>query len=535
MKRLIIFIIIFLSISLLSNTLIYNYKAFYFSDEWLDEKILKDLGFSYVLNEKLFMAKNNDLFIGKNGNITLNFEKTFQNAYKVENRKLYINSKFLKEYFNLQETTLESGAKIYYDKLPELIRVDYKNNNLSLVFTSEITLDLIKSQVIDKTLHVLLSPITGEPLVFGKVSIEKSFNAFEILISGDMLKPVPIISIKKRTVDIEIKFTEEEKQTIKDGLVWERKIENYNNQKFLVNYLHIDPKKVEIKPLISSKGIGTREDLREMLQHYNFIAGINANYFDPSSNIPIDLVIIDGKLLSDKFGLRPAFIITDTNDVFIKRILVELYVNIGDLLFLVKGVNTNAKGEVLLYTSEYGLKIPFDSDKIYFLIQNNWIVAREYFEKVPDDSYILAINKKYEKYLINIDVGTKVTFNLNSNFELPIKHAIAAGPFLIENGQPIEDSDVEKLSYGNGLAFSKTTRTIIAITKDNKVDFIVIEGYNNSPGMNYDMAVEFLLNKGYVSAMMLDGGGSSAMVVNNKVVNQDGEIQRGIPVGIGIK
>jgi len=49
------------------------------------------------------------------------------------------------------------------------------------------------------------------------------------------------------------------------------------------------------------------------------------------------------------------------------------------------------------------------------------------------------------------------------------------------------------------------------------------------------MAVEFLLQKGYLSAMMLDGGGSSAMVIGQDVVNQDGEIQRGIPVGIGIK
>jgi len=53
--------------------------------------------------------------------------------------------------------------------------------------------------------------------------------------------------------------------------------------------------------------------------------------------------------------------------------------------------------------------------------------------------------------------------------------------------------------------------------------------------MNYDMAVDFLLQKGYYAAMMLDGGGSSAMVVGQNVVNQDGEVQRGIPVGIGIK
>lgn len=535
MKKIITSIFIFIFIFAFSNTIIYEFKAYIFEDNWVDEKVLKDLSFSFVKNDKIFMARGNDLFIGKNGNITINFDQTFENAYKIENDTLFVKIDFLAQYLHLNKFESENGRLIYYDFLPELIRIDFQDNNLKLYFTSEITSDFIDIKVLDKDLLIYVFPVKGSPIVFGKIDFDRIANGFTFYILSNNLKPSPILTFQDNLANIEINYSESESKEIKDGLVWERKIEKFKNQKFLVNYLHVDPKKVEISPIISSRGIGTREDLRTMIKNSNYIAGINANYFDPSTNLPIDLVIKNGKILSDKFGLRPAFILTESNDVFIKRILVELNVFLDDLLFLVKGVNTNAKGEVLLYTEEYSLSIPYDSEKNYFLIQNNQIVEKNYYKYVPKNSFILSISKKYDKYLQNIKNGSNVSFIINTDFPYSIKHAIGAGPLLIENGKPIEDAEVEKVSYGNGIAFSKTSRTIIAITKDKKVDFIVIEGYQNSPGMNYDMAVEFLLQKGYLSAMMLDGGGSSAMVIGQDVVNQDGEIQRGIPVGIGIK
>ncbi|QTA37425.1 phosphodiester glycosidase family protein [Thermosipho ferrireducens] len=532
-------IVIFLSFSLISilfsTTILINGQAFQTTTEWLPSKLINTLGFRYVLNEKVYMVYKNDLFIGKEGTFTLNFEQKFENAFKIENDKLYINVLFLKNYFGLYEYRLENGTKIFYDHLPELKNIQFKDNTLNLVFSKEITKEIVNVEIIDRDLYINIEPCIGNPTVNGNVSVQKQAKGFLISITNNRLKPIPIITIQKNVMRITLNFTEEESKKIKEGILWERKIETFNNNKYLVNYLHIDPKKVEITPIISSKGIGTRDDLRNILKDNNCIAGINGNYFDPATNLPIDLVIINGKILSDKFSLRPVFIITYSNDVFIKRITLELNVYIGDLLFLVKGVNTTAKGEVLVYTSEFSLKIPLSEDKIYYVVKNGKIISENYVEKVPENSVVISIDKKYEKYLTNIKIGTKVDFVSNTDFPLPIKHAIGGGPLLIENGKEIIDSEEEKMRYGNGLALSKTSRTILAITKDGKVDFIVIEGYNNKSGMDYDIATKFLLEKGYYSAMMLDGGGSSAMVINNEVVNQDGEIQRGIPVGLGVK
>ncbi|ABR31676.1 hypothetical protein SU69_09295 [Thermosipho melanesiensis] len=534
MKKKIVLLILIFSFFVFSNTLIFNNKAFYINSNWANEEILKQLGFRFVKNDKIFMVFNNDLFIGKDGDFTLNFEKTFNNAYKIDDSVLYINLDFLKNYLKLKIFEKDK-EKIYYDKLPELKSINLEENNLSLYFSSEISKELLNLEIDNRDLIITIEPILGDPLIIGNINFQKAKNKILIFMLNNKLKPVPIISYQKNIVKITLNFTEEEKRIIKNGLIWERKVEKFNNEKYLINYLKIDPKKVEIIPVISSKGIGTREDLREILKANNCIAGINANYFDPSTNLPIDLIIKDGKILSDKYSLRPTFIITYTNEVFIKRINLEINIYLGDLLFLVKGVNTIAKGEVLLYTDEFSLKIPKDEEKVYYQIKDNKIISIGYIENAPEGAMVLSISKKYEKYLSNVTPGTKIDLVLNSDFPFPIKHAIGAGPLLIENGKKLIDSSEEKLRYSNGLALSKTTRTIIAITKEGRVDFIVIEGYNNTGGMNYDIATDFLISKGYFYAMMLDGGGSGAMVIQNEVVNQDGQIQRGIPVGLGIK
>ncbi|ONN27937.1 hypothetical protein XJ44_00750 [Thermosipho affectus] len=534
MKKIFVAFILIIALVLSAHTIIYKNHAFYSQSVWINEEVLKQLGFRFVKNDKIFMVFNNDLIIGKNGDFTLNFDKIFKNVYQINDSQLYVNIDFIKDYFKLNEYSL-NGQKILYDTLPELKSVNFENNNLSLYFSSEITKEFLKLEVENRDLIITVEPVNGDPIVIGNVNLQKSQNKFLLFILNNKLKPVPITSYQKNIVKIALNFTEEEKRVIKDGLIWERKVETFNKVKYLINYLRIDPKKVEILPVFPLNGIGTREDLRQILKNNGCIAGINANYFDPSNNLPIDLVIKDGKILSDKYGLRPSFILTYNNEAFIKRINLEINIYIGDLLFLVKGVNTLAKGEVLLYTDEFALKIPKDEQKLYFIIENNKIKAIGYIDKVPDGDMVLSIDKKYKKYLKDVKSGTKVDLILNSDFPFPIKHAIGAGPLLVENGKKLIDGAEEKLRYGNGIATSKTTRTIIALTKEGKVDFIVIEGYNNNGGMDYDIAADFLISKGYFFAMMLDGGGSSAMVIQDEVVNQDGQIQRGIPVGLGVK
>lgn len=95
--------------------------------------------------------------------------------------------------------------------------------------------------------------------------------------------------------------------------------------------------------------------------------------------------------------------------------------------------------------------------------------------------------------------------------KMGIRDAIDFGPFLIVNG---------KSSYvkGNG-GWGKSPRSAIAQRKDGIVLFLVIDGRQTaSAGADMGEMVEVLLNYGAYNAANLDGGTSSAMSLNGKII-----------------
>jgi exopolysaccharide biosynthesis protein len=287
-----------------------------------------------------------------------------------------------------------------------------------------------------------------------------------------------------------------------------------------VNYLWIDPSVVELKPAISSSGIGTMESVEAMVARSGAIAGVNASYFDPNTAIPIGLLIVDGKVLQAAYGDRPIFVYSYAGTVHIERFYFELNVRVGQLLFIVKGVNTVALGDVLVFTREFGLPIPKRDDTIYFVVENGKVVSRGWISKAPEKGFVLAISNKYEKYLQEVRAGDPVEYVINTNFPYRIKHAVEAGPLLLYQGAPIPDRNQEKNRYGGNIARTNATRTLIATTQDGKVALMVISDQNGSGGVNYDELVDFCLSKGFYSAMNFDGGSSSVMVIRDKIVSR---------------
>lgn len=93
-----------------------------------------------------------------------------------------------------------------------------------------------------------------------------------------------------------------------------------------------------------------------------------------------------------------------------------------------------------------------------------------------------------------------------------IRDAVEFGPFLIVNGQ-------SAFINGNG-GYGFHPRTAIAQRKDGIVLFLVIDGRSlKSRGADMNEMVEILLRYHAYNAANLDGGNSSALVINNKIVN----------------
>ena len=96
--------------------------------------------------------------------------------------------------------------------------------------------------------------------------------------------------------------------------------------------------------------------------------------------------------------------------------------------------------------------------------------------------------------------------------ELKIRDGVTFGPFLIINGKA---SNV----FGNG-GWGTAPRTAIGQRKDGIVLFLVIDGRTlTRPGASMNDLIEIMERYGAYNAANLDGGTSSAMVVNNEIIN----------------
>ncbi len=93
-----------------------------------------------------------------------------------------------------------------------------------------------------------------------------------------------------------------------------------------------------------------------------------------------------------------------------------------------------------------------------------------------------------------------------------IRDAIQFGPFLIINGQ-------KSKIYGNG-GWGYGPRTVIGQRKDGIILMLVIDGRRaTSIGASIKDVQDIMYNYGAYNAANLDGGSSTTLVVNNKVMN----------------
>ncbi|WP_448377122.1 phosphodiester glycosidase family protein, partial [Fervidobacterium sp.] len=509
----ILFSIIFTASLLNAQIFLINNKIYEPTNGYFDESQLREMGFSIVKSERIYLIHNKKLIIGSNGDFLIDFDSYFPKAYITTNGNIFVKQEFLIAFFKLIKID-----DIYYDKPITVNSINYSNNILTITTSVQIRKELFKTSFVGNTLKISLSPAQYDFKTPNGVTISKSNDTINLELQTRIIDFTVQFSDNKIIIDI---------QPYTDRVIYEKRTEKFAGRTFTVNYIIVDPKQVNITPLIPSKGIGSTATLQTILNQNGYSAGINANYFDPATGLPIDIIISNGKILSHRYGLRPMFVQTTDNKVFIGKTYMDVTIRIGEVLLLVKGVNTTSLSEVNLYTEEFRLKIPNDFTKIYVVVKNGKIVSIGYPGTVPTNSQVIMLSKELvNRHLPNLAPGLSVSVEIFTDNGYSVKNAVGAGPLLLQNGEIIPDAAEEKLRYSGGIPTTRADRTIIAI-KEGKVYFITIEGANGV-GMNFDEAAQFLKSKGFESAMMLDGGGSTAMVYGGKYVTNG--TPRSIPV-----
>lgn len=308
-----------------------------------------------------------------------------------------------------------------------------------------------------------------------------------------------------------------------------------------MNLVRLDLSKVRIDVVhANDKAIGT-EATSSIAARHHAIAAINAGFFrlDKSAFLgdPEGILQIDGKLLSEPRGERIQLMIDNGRpgtDVFIGRLSLQESIKLGKDTLEITGVNRERKADdLVMYTPEFGPTTLTNSDGVEVVVSRLKVasVSKGLGNTViPADGFVLSASGKYSDLLIAaaakneratyIRHASNVPDGVRSDpMSYPSNWDIVAGvPQLIKNGRIEITWEQEKTS--KTFVETRHPRTAVAKLKDGKFLMITVDGRTESSGgIGLQDLAEYLLSLGATDAMNLDGGGSTTMYLNGKIVN----------------
>lgn len=338
---------------------------------------------------------------------------------------------------------------------------------------------------------------------------------------------------------------------IADGVVHKRIVNQSDT--LVINILKVDIKRpdITIRSVKANELLRTKETTSQMFERYRLsgfdvIAAINADFFEADGEVVSNMISNSEIVKAVKFSDSPfneftnSQLAVDNDD----NLFIEQFVYSGNLI-LPNGISeeihrVNDKPDsnsIILYNRFQGKTTP-DLPKEWFVVDfvlfplssagdtliylTNGKTTFRNFE-IPKEGLILSANNQYGYYL-DREVQVGDTIKILNEFSpkiKDIKSLIGGWPVLVKDGQnmirrnPSLEGVTEKFSEQrhprSGIGFSADKKTLYMITVDGR--------QQSSRGMTLLEFANLMIKEGIYFGLNLDGGGSTTMVINGRVVN----------------
>ena len=258
-----------------------------------------------------------------------------------------------------------------------------------------------------------------------------------------------------------------------------------------------------------------------MISEGNFVKAVKFtdSPFNPFVNTQF-AVTYDNKLVMDQFVFSGQLILPDGTIETINRINSLPDSNSISLYNSIQGDCTPLAREKWFVSEIYLAPIEISSDTFICVAKDSFHIGGEM--NILKD-FILSANNKYARYLereISIRDTLKLILNFNPRIS-NIQSLVGGWPRLVKDGVNVIRLD----NYSKGViprfSNNRHPRTGIGFSKDSStVYFITVDGRQRaSRGMTLEEFADLMIEEEIYQGLNLDGGGSTTMVINNKVVN----------------
>ena len=309
----------------------------------------------------------------------------------------------------------------------------------------------------------------------------------------------------------------------------------------LTNILAISPDAADIRPYRAlSAGIGT-ESLMSLAQRHKALAAINGGFFEMAGTFrgeSVGALKIEGEWISEPeqgravIGFRT---VDGKIESYIDRIALqqELVLPSGQTL-LIDGMNRNrGRNELIIYRPRFHAVTLTPPTGVEVIVRNGAVTGiydKQGSSRIPADGYILsASGKKHGDLLAHIKHGDTVQIREmvipervgDSNLWASFVHIIGGGPLLLRDRISSSTEAYEREGFDQAFHSFWHPRTAIGKQADGTLLFVTITAAATGVrrGVMLPRLSELFLEWGATDALNLDGGNSSMLVIQDKVVS----------------
>lgn len=343
---------------------------------------------------------------------------------------------------------------------------------------------------------------------------------------------ITIKRLDKKIEDIRLSHLPKEKKiinsfdysrTISENILHRKYIRWLNNKPIVINIVNISPhaRNINIKASYGSYFINNVKTVKDIANKENALVAINASYYNEDKVIPVGASIIDGEVVTGPIFNRVAFGVTDNNKYKIDKIKIIGSVNLEQNKLSLFNINQPffSKKGFTVFTARWGRNTPKTSSAYSHVVVEKGMISyvKNSSVKIPRDGFVfVGLNKNLPKPL---ERGTKCSYNLSivQKDWQNVKYAVSGGPYLIKEGRIF----IDKQKFTKEFLWTKDSRTAIGYTKEGTLILLTVDAVRKgvSEGATIYELAKLMREIGAYEAINLDGGKSTQMVINGRLVN----------------
>lgn len=302
-----------------------------------------------------------------------------------------------------------------------------------------------------------------------------------------------------------------------------------------VNILEVDllSEKISIKVgLPDNELIKAKSKLTNIVAHQMAFVGVNANYFEINPGNPVGTLVTGGSWITGPIYDRAAVGFSKDKEVFFSQVMlsgdVVVYRGFGTEklgVFEVDALNTSFEhfNKIGLFTRDWDWELFLPEEKIGVSVKNGCInkISKRSLE-IPLNGYVLAGDDDSILEVLKKRDCLEINWKSDPDWS-DVEEAVSGGPYLLMDGQVFIDEYKQNIRFKSKDTYAP--RTAIGMDKNKKLYLVVVDGRRPgySVGLTLEQLARLLQRFGVVDAINLDGGGSSTLVIDGKIVNKISE------------